>query len=298
MIRVCYRIIKVFLRKMKKDRISAFAAQSAFFILLSFIPFLMFLLTLIRFLPFSGEEILQEMKNLFPPFLHDFLSAIVTEVFGKTSQAILSASVIAALWSASRAFLVIVHGLNDVYSSPETRNYVIVRLISTLYTLVFAVLLLITLVLLCFGNQIYLYIQNKLPLLSDAAFLVISLRTVAILFILVVYFTLIYMVIPNRSVTMPGKKKAKLLEELPGALVCAGGWLLFSFLYSNYIDHMSNFSAMYGSLTAIVLCMVWLYFCMYLMFIGAEINASLKDPEVRNELLHLKKTVRERKTKG
>lgn len=273
MIRAIYFMVKAFLRKLREDTVSAFAAQTAFFVILSFLPFLMFLLTLLRFLPVTAEDLLSAACSFFPPAIHDFITMLITEVFQKTSKALLSISVVTALWSASKGFLVIIQGMNRVYGNRETRNYFLLRIIAVCDTLVFAVVLILTLLLLVFGNQIYLQIQSKVPLLEHAALLVISIRTIVFLLALTVYFLLMYLFIPNR--------KSRIPDELPGALLSAAGWLGFSYLYSFYIDHMSGFSAMYGSLTAIVLCMFWLYACMYIMFIGAELNVVVSDNSVR-----------------
>ncbi|MCH5272906.1 MAG: YihY/virulence factor BrkB family protein [Lachnospiraceae bacterium] len=273
MIKAIYYMIRAFSKKLREDAVSAYAAQAAFFVILSFIPFVIFLLTLLKFLPFTGEDLIAVSKSLLPPAIHDFVTLLLQEVFLKTSTALVSFSVIMALWSASKGFLVIIRGLNAVYGNPETRNYFVIRILSTFYTLIFAVVLVLTLLLLGFGNQIYLYIQSKVPFLENAALLIISIRTVVFLVALSAYFLALYLVIPNR--------KSRWLEELPGALFSAAGWLGFSYLYSFYIDRISNFSAMYGSLTAIVLCMIWLYACMYIMFIGAEWNVIVSDKSVR-----------------
>lgn len=136
-----------------------------------------------------------------------------------------------------------------------------------LYTLGFAALLIITLILLVFGNQLYNFIMAQLPFLSDLALVIMSLRSLVTMAILTVFFLLMYLVIPNR--------KSHFLQELPGAILTAGGWLGFSFLFSFYIDHMKGFSYTYGSLTTLAVCMLWLYFCMYILFIGAEVNMLL-----------------------
>ena len=274
MIRAGYLMIKAFLKKLREDTVSAFAAQTAFFVILSFLPFLIFLLTLVRYLPVETENLLASVQTVFPEAVHEYIGVLLSEVMEKTTGAILSISVITALWSASRGFLVILQGMNAVYGNKETRKYFVLRLLSVGYTLVFAVVLLLTLVLLVFGNQIYLYAQSRVPLLRQTAFLVICLRTVVSLVVLTGFFWGLYLLVPNR-------KSKHATAELPGAVLSATGWLGFSYLYSFYIDRMSNFSAMYGSLTAIVLCMIWLYACMYIMFIGAELNVVAAEPAVR-----------------
>lgn len=261
------RFLRVFATKLRDDSVSAFAAQAAFFIILSVFPFLMFLLTLLKFIPFSLNELEVYFSDFFPRVISASLSKIAAEVSERASGTLISVTVIAALWSASRGTLALSRGLNSVYGYRETRNYFVIRGISALYTLVFAILLIASLLLLVFGNQLYGVILNYLPFLSDFAFLLLSMRSMLTLLFLTLFFLMIYMVIPNR--------KSSLLSELPGAFVSSCGWLGFSYLFSFYIDHMGDFSYTYGSLTVVAVSMLWLYFCMYILFIGAEVNMAL-----------------------
>ena len=235
------QIIRTFCRKLRDDSVSAFAAQAAFFIILSFIPFIMFLFTLLNFLPMTAGD----LKRL--------------------PAGILSGT--AALWSASRGTLALIRGLNAVYKYKETRNYFLIRALSMVYTLCFAILLLITFVLLVFGNHLYDWIMSRFPLFSDAAFFIMSLRSFGTMAILTIFFLLLYLVVPNH--------KSRLFAELPGAVLTAGGWIGFSFLFSFYIDYQTKHSFAYGSLTTLAFSMLWLYFCMYILFVGAEINVFL-----------------------
>lgn len=281
MIRSLYEITRNFSRKIRDDFISAFSAQAAFFIIISFFPFVMFLLTLLHYLPLTESSLVSMITQYLPSSIRELLVDIIGELYNKASTTLVSVTVITALWSAARGFLAIIKGLNGVYRIKETRNYFKLRFVASIYTLVFTVIIVISLGILVFGNKIYIYIQSRLPLLSDLALVIISLRTIVGLCVLVVFFLLLYTLIPNR--------KTKLLKELPGAIVSAAGWMLFSYAYSFYIDNMGNFSYMYGSLAAIVLCMLWVYFCMYIMFIGAEINVVLQNKEMLHDLQNLKK---------
>ena len=269
----CIRLIRAFATKLRDDSISAFAAQAAFFIILSFFPFVMFLLTLLNYLPVSATDLQILSTDFFPESISGILHTIFSELIEKSSGTVLSITVIAALWSASRGMLALVRGLNAVYQHKETRNYFLIRGVSMLYTLTFAALLIITLVLLVFGNQLYHFIVTSVPFLGDLALLILSLRSLVTMTVLTLFFLLMYLIIPNR--------KSHFFSELPGAVLTAGGWLGFSFLFSYYIDHIGTFSYTYGSLTALAVCMLWLYFCMYILFIGAEVNMILSHPEIR-----------------
>lgn len=268
----CIQLVRAFTTKLRDDSISAFACQAAFFIILSIFPFLMFLLTLINYLPFSVDELGLLTNDIIPESIVTLLQTILNELIQKSSGTLLSVSVIAALWSASSGTVALLKGLNAVYRHKETRNYFLLRGISAFYTLVFAILLILMLVLLVFGNQLYNFIMIELPIFRNLAMMVLNLRSLFTMAVLTLFFLMVYLILPNR--------KSNIFRELPGAIISAGGWLLFSYLFSYYIDNMGNYSYTYGSLAAIAISMLWLYFCMFILFIGAEINMILSHPEV------------------
>lgn len=267
-IRTVVSMIRIFMRKLKKDSVSAYAAQAAFFIMVSFFPFSMFLLTMIQFLPITERDLTSMMSDALPQALSPFLFNLLSEVYDSSTTAVVSATLLTTLWAASKAFYSLIYGLNSVYNIPENRNYFILRIRALIYTLIFAIMLLATLLLLGFGNSITYMLNNAFPALKDATLLIISLRTSSIMCILILFFLYLYVVIPNH--------RSRILVELPGAILTSVGWIGFSYLYSFYIDHMSNFSNTYGSLTAVVLLMLWLYACMYMLLIGGEINDCLR----------------------
>ncbi len=267
-----YKILKAFNRKIREDSISAFSAMAAFFVIISFFPFIMLLLTLVQYLPITESTMLYTLTDLFPRTVNALIVRIVTEIYDKSSGTLISITAISALWSASRGIFAVVKGLNSVYDIEETRMGIKLRVMAAIYTLIFAVMMLITIVILIFGNRLYIGIENKIPLLKDLALVIISIRTIAGLCILTLFFLLLYIFIPNR--------KTRLYKELPGALLSAAGWMGFSYLYSFYIDNMGNYSNTYGSLTAIVLFMLWFYVCMYIMFLGGEVNVVLSSGNI------------------
>ena len=277
MIKPTIKFLNMFFRKIRDDHVSAFSAQAAFFIIISFFPFIMFLLSIVPFLSLKESTILNLATQIFPNAFNSLIVLVITEVYRKVnSGTLISITVITALWSAGKGFLAIMKGLNSVYGIQETRKSIILRIISTLYTLVFAIMLIASIILFIFGNKLYLWIETRFPVLQDLALLIISLRTIVGLIILLIFFLVIYVAIPNR--------KTKISRELPGALVCATGWMGFSYAFSYYIDHYSNYASMYGSLTTIVLFMLWMYFCMYILFIGAEINLLIQNKTLTEKI--------------
>ena len=265
MIKSTIKLIGLFSRKITDDHVAAFSAQAAFFIIISFFPFVMLLLSIVPLFQIGESTMLRLLTQIFPDAVNSMIVSVVTQVYDNTATGtVISITAVTSLWSAGKGFLAIMKGLNAVYEIKETRNGILLRIVSMFYTLIFAFMLVATMVLFVFGNRLYLWIEDKLPILMDMALLIISLRTILGLVILLIFFLIIYIVVPNR--------KTKLFNELPGAMICAGGWMGFSYAFSFYIDHISNYTSTYGSLTAVVLFMLWMYFCMYILFIGAELN--------------------------
>lgn len=253
--------------KIRLDNVSAFASQSAYFTILSFFPFIMFLLTLLKFLPIEGTALVNAIIKLVPTSAADTVAWILNEILEKSTGTLMSFTIVILLWTAGKGLMAITRGLNAVNEIPETRNYFVLRIVSTVYTLIFAIMIIFTLGFLVFGNWIYALIISFFPLLNNIAAFVISIRAITALLLLTILFTFFYKVLPA--------KKMKLLQQLPGACFSAVGWLLCSYGFSYYVDFSANISYIYGSLSSIVFLMLWLYFCMYVMFLGAELNMLL-----------------------
>lgn len=254
--------IKVFIKKCKDDNINAFAAQSAFFIILSAIPFLMMFSSLLQYTPVTESVIMSLIKHTMPDYIAPFCVSIINEVYNK-SFGIISVAAILAVWSAAKGVQYMANGLNVVNDIKETRNWFVLRFWAIIYTVIFILAIVITLVLLVFGKSLQELIINYIPIVQHVADIVIRLRSLIMIGILSLFFAVVFKTLPNR--------KASLRSQLPGAILCTFAWYAFSFGLSVYVNYFNGFS-MYGSLTTIVLIMLWLYFCMYIMMLCAEIN--------------------------
>lgn len=261
-------MIRGFLKRLNKDHVGAYAAQSAYFILLSFIPFVLLLVTLVKYTPLTQEIVTTALIRMMPEEFSSFIRVIVNEVFGK-SAAFVPVSAIIALWSAGKGVNALSKGLNCIYQVEETRGYVINRLRSAVYTLIFVVAVAVTLLLLVFGNQIQMGIAERFPVIAKVTSVIVGMRTLITLVLLCLVFLMIYKFVPNR--------RATLKSQIPGAMVSSVAWSLFSLAFSIYIDLTPGTVNMYGSLTTLVLIMLWLYFCMWILLIGAEINSYFED---------------------
>lgn len=274
-------------KRFEADNLTAYAAQAAFFIFISIFPFLMLFLNLIKYIPIFSEGNIDNLSlDFLSPQLESVIKGIVEEANSYSSGALISITTIAILWACSKGFLGIIYGLNSIYKTTEKRSFIHLRIVAVIYTIGMIVALVIALILMVFGNSILdLIVQNiSLPISLTNAVRVV--RWLVAFGVLVLFFLFLYTVIPER--------KTKLKNELPGAVISAVGWIGFSVLYSFYIDNFGNQSKLYGSLTAIILFLLWMYICMIILFVGAEVN----DITQEYDFIVLIKEMREKKRKN
>jgi membrane protein len=127
-------------------------------LILSFFPFLIFLVTLIGFLSLSGDSFTQQLIRVVPSDTGKSIQAILTEVTIHRSGTLLSLGILTTLWAASNGVKAIIKGLNKAYDEEETRPFWKVRGIAVLATIVLAIVLIIAMVLLVFGEVIGQYV--------------------------------------------------------------------------------------------------------------------------------------------
>ncbi len=253
-----------FMDRANGDHVGAYAAQAAYFLIMSFIPFILFLTTIIRYTPLTYNMVSETIRAFVPHNIQNFVLTIVSEVYGR-STAVVPISAIMALWSAGKAMQSLTNGLNSIYHVHQTRNWLITRMYAVVYTFLFSIAIIASLLLLVLGNQIQIMAGKYVPFLGRIIGKIIGARTALVFAGLFLIFLILYKMLPNR--------KATFKSQVPGALLIAAGWSLFSYFFSIYFDMFPGFSNMYGSLTALIMVMLWLYICMNLLLYGAEINA-------------------------
>lgn len=258
-----------FSARMKKQNISAYAASIAFFFFLSIVPMLIVICTIIPYTPLTERNLVEALTDLVPDMAAPLVVSLISDVYEK-SAGILSVAVIATLWSASKGVTALMRGLNAVNGVEEKRNYFVVRGVASLYTLVMLVVLILSLFLNVFGNQLVKLILYRVPVLRELVFFLLHFRFLLVWVVLTVLFSAIYAYVPD--------EKLKFTEQVPGAMFTAVVWNVFSWGFSLYVNH-SNSYGIYGSLSIIVIVLIWMYFCMYIMMIGAHLNRYFRPAE-------------------
>lgn len=253
----------------REKQISLHAAYAGYFIILAVFPALLMLLSLLRFAGLQVEILVDMMGEILPPALMETVEGMVYSAWLHSTGTVLGLSALTALWSASRGVYGLLRGLNAVYDVWENRGYLYTRSISVIYTFLFGIVLILTLVLHVFGNAVFRWlsmVDNPVVI-----FLVdlVDVRFFLLLMLQSLIFTLMYMVLPNG--------RDGFGSSLPGGILSSVGWLVFSDLFSIYVEHFNRYSLIYGSVYALALGMLWLYCCLSILFYGGALNRYLMD---------------------
>ncbi len=272
-IRKIYKSIKEFIERCMADDVPVFAAQASFFMIFSVIPFVMLLITLLKYIfPVNIDEALDLLSFYVPSELMQYISSVLIEIFDKSLSGASSISVvtaISALWLASKSIMSLYTGINRIYLPDKSLGYVTSRMLSMLYTIMFILVIVATIVVFGFGKSIEEIIYNKVPVFVPVIDIILRLRTIIFVVILSLMFASFYKILPRTDMSFS--------KQLPGAVCASVGWLIFSWIYSLYIHYISNYSYVYGSLAAVVFLMLWLYICMNIFLYGAEINKMISE---------------------
>ncbi|MDD3660699.1 MAG: YihY/virulence factor BrkB family protein [Lachnospiraceae bacterium] len=258
-------LLRVFAKELSNNNVTTLAAGAAFFLFLSLFPIIMLIGSILPYTPLSRQDFLYFLGTILPSAIAPWMQNTAEELYDK-SPAVISISAVAALWSASRGTLSIMRGINSVNRVRENRNFIILRMKASFYTMIMLASIIFFLGIMVFGRVMVQITETHFPQMSHIFIFLLRFRFVYAVVILAILFMFLYKWIPN--------KKMKLIHQIPGAVFCSTGWTLFSDGYSYYISASPSFGV-YGNLTTVIIGLLWLYVCIYLFLLGAEINFYL-----------------------
>ena len=253
--------------EMKEKQIPLHAAYAGYFKILSVFPALLVLRSGLRYTGIEVENLVDLVGDFLPKALLNMVEGIIYSIYQNTTGTVLGLSALTSLWSASRGIYGLLRGLNAVYDVWEDRGYVYTRLISLVYTFLFGIVLILTLFLHVFGNTIL----GSLTMVDNPVVIflmdLVDLRFFFLLILQSLIFTLMFMMLPN--------ERNRFWDSLPGGVLSSLGWLLFSDIFSIYVENFNSYANVYGSVYAVALGMLWLYCCLSILFYGGALNHYL-----------------------
>jgi membrane protein len=262
-------------KKIFTDNVFGRAAQLAYYWLFSIFPLLIFLTTLLAFLPMRREldQWIGAFSAVLPPEAYALLNSTFQQIANQQRGGLLSFSIFLILWSSSSGMEAIIGALNRAYGAAPERAWWKERLLALALTLGLAVFAIIALALIFFGENIgsrmatYFGFSRTFETVWALAQwpIVVGLTLLGV--------ELIYYFAPNVGSGENGKRWEWFT---PGAIFAVGLWLLISFGLRFYVSHFGHFDATYGALGGVMVLMLWLYLTGVAILVGGEINSVFR----------------------
>ncbi|HZS04190.1 MAG TPA: YihY/virulence factor BrkB family protein [Blastocatellia bacterium] len=255
-------------REVNEDNVLGGAAELAYYFLLALFPMLIFLTSLVGFIPGLQDQIFNGLAKVMPHDAMKIVSDTLRDVVSHRSGGLLSFGLLGALWASSSGVASLMGTLNTAYDVKETRSFFRQRLTAVGLTIVLALIAVAGTALIMFGDKLSAWLTDSLGLGKEFAIIWGAADYILALGILFLALELIYYYAPNlrqdwRWIT-------------PGAVFAVGVFIAGSLLFSLYLRYAPDYSATYGSLGAVVVLMLWLYLTGFILLTGAEINSEIK----------------------
>jgi membrane protein len=258
--------LRSFLQGITDAKLTVYASSGAFFLFLSMFPMVLLACSFLPLTALTQDYLTNYLSALLPDIVSELIAAIVDQVYDSTITAI-SLSALLVLWSASKAFLGLLRGINAVCGVDTPKNYFRLRARSGVCVALLMIVTLITLVLIVFEHRMLGMLTEAWPPGNFIREFVINFRFLMILIMLALVFMLVYKWMPY--------KRMRAVRQIPGAVIAAALWMLLSWFFSFYVRNFGSIS-IYGSLTTVILAMFWMYYSMFIILFGAFVNVRLE----------------------
>lgn len=253
-----------------RDNVPIVSAGVAFYAFLAIFPALAALISIygLAVNPQQVESQLANLATMIPEQAFGLLKQQIENFMsssGKTLGWGMAAGILFSLWSANKGTKSLFTGLDIAYGTKNTWGFIKKNAVSLLFTLGSVILLILSMALLvAFPAYVaYLQLPDQLENITD------WLRWVILAIIVVYFLCMLYKVAPARW-------NAKLRWVLPGAILATIFWLLASWGFSFYVKNFGSYGEVYGSISAVVVLMLWLYITSLIILLGAELNAEIE----------------------
>ena len=253
-------VVKI-IEEVKEDDLISAANDMTYKLFFSIFPFLIFLMSVVGFLKLDIDKLTAQISSILPYSLVDPVQHFITEITRVRNANILSFSLILSIYGASAGFATAMRSINKTYGQKDTRKIFIKVPVSIALVLIFTVIIIVSFALIIFGDIILNFVKYKI--LNNIIRYTVS--------IIITFFSIILI----NKLALYKSKKVSIKSLIPGTFFTVCLWFLISWAFNIYIDNFTNYSAVYGSIAAVIIFMLWLNIMCIVLLLGSEINAAI-----------------------
>lgn len=289
----CARTLIKLIKSIIKNDFYGMAAEMGFMLVVGIFPFMLFLMALFGWMGNRSylDSILRVLSNIMPHQAMNLLKSVIEETMIFNHGTLIAViGIITTLVLSTNGVAVILKGLNRAYKVEETRSFVYTRVLSFLMVFVNILVLFLTINIIIFGKVIIMFLVAHFGLSKGMAITILTLRWPVAFLALYLMAFLSYYILPD----LRGNEAFKRKSALPGTVFFTTFWLLGSWGFSVYVNNLSTYNYVYGTIGAFFILMIWLYYTSILLLIGGEINSQVynqltqRSNEIREELATLR----------
>lgn len=273
-----YDVAVFFWRGIKQGSIQTRSRALAFTFFLALFPGILFLFTLIPYLPIEGfqDQLLLLIKTLLPPVTYEAISETLTDVIKSQRGGLLSIGFVSALVFTTDGVNTMIQGFNKSYHVNESKS-TLKQMLSSLYlTIVLTILIIIAIALLIFNGIILQYLNKQGILGNETPIILLQIGKWIILILL--SFTGI------SSIYYFGRAKLKGYKFITAGSTLATILVIVTSLAFNYfISNFGQYNKLYGSIGTLLVILLWIYFNALQLIIGFELNASIESARLNQK---------------
>ena len=249
-------------------RLITYASSGAYYMFMSLVPIIMLICAIVPYTPLSQEVVLGVVREYLLGSVAEIVERIVDSIYSRGSAAI-TVSLILTVWSASASLRALIRGMDAAYDEPRRPGLLVLWFRSCFYMVILVAVLFLSLIVLVYGGRLLDILEEFLTGIHALGFLLYLaryLRFGVVMILLAIVFTALYAWMPAR--------RRRCREQIPGAIFTAAVWVLFSSGFSYYVAHSDRFGA-YGFIGTVMVAMMWIFFCLYFLLVGAYLNSYL-----------------------
>ena len=270
------KFIKEMYYRIMYDEISMLSANLSYYFILSLFPMLIVAVALTPYFNINEAYLLNKIHTVIPGDLGDYLFNMISEVINNKSNTLLTFGIVFTLWSASSGIYGIIIAFNMAFRVRDQRIWIVTKILSMIFTVLFLVAMFVVLALIVFGKQLTWLLFHKFNFDEGFYNLWEFMTYFMPFFFTFIMFMLIYILAPNVRV--------RAVSLFPGAFFATIAWFLVSRLFGYYIDHFSSYISTYGVIGALMAFVLWLYMTGFILIVGAEINAIFHNYRVERRI--------------
>lgn len=247
------------------NKVGRNAAAMTYYLLFAMFPFFIFVTSLLGLLHLPTLTLDGQITRFLPEDVVAFLNLAIEHITKSSNNALLTFGLVFSVWFPLRAVSNLMEAINDIYGEEKSGSHSIRTAILTALTIVLTPAMLLLLLL---GERVLGFVGEYIPISAEFITGWSRMRFVPMAAALLFMLSAVYFFSPS--------KIQKVRYILPGAVLSMGVWMLFSLIFSYYVDHMGRYSIIYGSIGVIIALLVWMDWSMIAMLMGAVFNVALK----------------------